>query len=89
MVVYLLENKKADCIIVKINEFISHYGILDKIQSNNGKEFCNSKFNDFCNNLNIEIIHSRPWNPQTNGIVETLHWEIKKVLFVEKLNKKK
>ena len=47
-----------------------------------------SIFNEYCNEKKITINHSKPRHPQTNGIVERLHKDIKKSLYVEKLIKK-
>ena len=51
-------------------------------------EFCSSNFNEYCDEKNITIIHSQPRHPQTSGIVERLHKDIKKSPYVEKLIKK-
>ena len=85
---YLLETKSSEEVIINLNDFISHYGSPKIIQSDNGKEFSNTLFNDYCAEHDIEIIHSRPRHPQTNGIVERLHKDIKKHIYIEKLTKK-
>ena len=85
---YLLESKKAEEIIICLNDFISHFGSPKHFQCDNGGEFKNDKFEDFCHSHKIHIIHSKPRHPQTNRIVERLHTEIKKTLFIEKLSKK-
>ena len=85
---YLLETKSSEEVIINLNDFISHYGSPKIIQSDNGKEFSNTLFNDYCAEHDIEIIHSRPRHPQTNGIVERLHKDIKKHIYIEKLKKK-
>ena len=85
---YLLETKNAEEIYKNLCEFISHYGPPKLLQCDNGKEFSNSLINQFCNDLNIKLIHSKPRHPQTNGAIERLHREIKKGLLIEKLSKK-
>ena len=82
---YLLENKKSDSILIALNDFISRYGYPTIIQSDNGKEFRNIKLQEFCEINNIKLYYSKPRHPQTNGIVERLHREIKKSLYVEKI----
>ena len=85
---FLTETKEAEEIIINLNDFITHYGSPTIIQCDNGKEFDNSKFYNYCNEHNIKVEHSKPRHPQTNGIVERLHRDMKKMLYVEKLTKK-
>ena len=85
---YLLETKESNEIVLCLNDFILHNGNPKIIQCDNGMEFCSSNFNEYCDEKNITIIHSQPRHPQTNGIFERLHKDIKKSLYVEKLIKK-
>ena len=43
------------------------------LHSDNGTEFINNKFNEFCNMNGIIFEHTIPNNPQQNGRVERLH----------------
>ena len=43
------------------------------LHSDNGTEFINNKFNEFCNINGIVFEHTIPNNPQQNGRVERLH----------------
>ena len=51
------------CIICK-------FGIPRVLVSNNGKQFDNDSFRDFCSQLGIRNHHSSPAHPQVNGQVE-------------------
>ena len=86
---YLLKSKSSKEVLKYINKFICSYGIPKYIQSDNGKEFINSYFQRYCDDKNIKLIHSRPYHPQTNGIVQRVHREIKQGLLTAKLTKNK
>lgn len=53
--------------------FISHYGIPQVISCDNGIEFNNSSFLDFCKLHKIEIHFTTPKNPNSNSYVERFH----------------
>jgi len=85
---YLLKNKKANSIIIALNNFIAIYGSPKSIQTDNGAEFNNTLLTEYCRHNNIEIIHSSPRHPTTNGVVERIHQEISKSIYAEKLKNK-
>ena len=49
---------------------IYRYGILRVLVSDNGKQFNNNSFKDFCLQLGIKNHYSSPAHPQANGQVE-------------------
>ena len=49
---------------------ICKFGILRALVSNNGKQFDNPKFRDFCAELGIKNYYSSPAHPQSNGQAE-------------------
>ena len=49
---------------------IYRYGIPRVLVSDNGKQFDNSAFRDFCSELGIKNHYSSPPHPQANGQVE-------------------
>ena len=49
---------------------ICRYGIPRVLVSDNGKQFNNSAFRDFCSELGIKNHYSSPAHPQANGQVE-------------------
>ena len=53
------------------------------MQVDNGTEFKNKLLESYCNNKNIKLIHSSPYHPQTNGVVELVHKEIRKFIYTE------
>ena len=86
---YLLKHKSANEVLVKINDFIGHYGTPKILQTDHGKEFDNKLLKDYCNNNNIQLINSGVRHPTTNGVVEVVHKDIKNSLLAEKLKYKK
>ena len=53
------------------------------LQSDNGVEFKNHLFEKLCTDHNIKHIFSSPYHPQTNGVVEVAHKEIKKNVILD------
>ena len=49
---------------------ICRFGIPRVLVSNNGKQFDNNSFRDFCSQLGIRNHYSSPAHPQANGQVE-------------------
>ena len=49
---------------------ICRFGIPRALVSNNGKQFDNAKFRDFCTELGIKNYYSSPAQPQSNGQAE-------------------
>ena len=61
-----------------------HYTDYPKIiQKDNGLECANNLIKDFLINNNIVHIKRRPLYPQTNGVVEVFHKEIRKCVLLE------
>ena len=73
---YFLKEKseafeKFKMLCVKIqNEKTSHIKNIKKIRSDNGKEFENASFENFCNSLCISHEFSASRTPQQNCVVE-------------------
>ena len=59
---------------------ICRYGILRVLVSNNGKQFDNSAFRDFCSELGIQNHYSSPAHPQANGQVEVMNRTLLKII---------
>ena len=56
------------------------YGISRVLISNNGKQFDNSSFRDFCLELGIKNHYSFPVHPQANGQVEVTNRSLLKII---------
>ena len=67
---------------------ICRFGVPHTIITDNGKQFDNANFCEFCSNLGIKVSYASPAHPQTNGQVEAVNKIIKQLLKT-KLEKKK
>ena len=59
---------------------ICKYGIPRVLVSNNGKQFNNSAFKDFCSELGIKNHYSSPTHSQANEQVEVMNWTLLKII---------
>ena len=59
---------------------ICRYEILKVLVSDNGKQFDNSAFKDFCSELGIKNHYSSPAHPQANGLVEVTNRSLLKII---------
>ena len=59
---------------------ICRYGIPRVLVSNNGKQFDNNAFRDFCSELGIRNHYSSPAHPQANGQVEVTNRTLLKII---------
>ena len=58
---------------------ICRYRIPRVLVSDNGKQFDNSAFKDFCSELGIKNHYSSPAHPQANGQVEVMNQTLLKI----------
>ena len=59
---------------------ICKYGIPRVLVSDNGKEFDNCTFREFCSELGIKNHYSSPAHPQANGQVEVTNRSLLKII---------
>ena len=59
---------------------ICKYGIPRILVFDNGKQFDNSAFRDFCSKLGIKNHYSSPAHPQANGQVEATNLSLLKII---------
>ena len=78
-----VENNNAVNALKCLKEFYILIGYPKILQSDNGSEYKNNLFQEFCNQHNIQHIFSSPYHPQTNGVVEVAHKEIKKHVIID------
>lgn len=57
-----------------MEDWIMNFGMPKLILSDNGSEFCNKFFEEFCKLLNIKHITTSAAYPQANGRVNTLNY---------------
>ena len=59
---------------------ICRYGIPKVLVSDNGKQFNNNAFRDFCLELGIKNHYLSPAHPQANGQVEVMNRSLLKII---------
>ncbi|CAL9031392.1 unnamed protein product [Prunus brigantina] len=57
---------------------VCRFGIPNIIVTDNGRQFDNAKFKQFCSNLKIKLCFASPAHPQSNGQVEAVNKIIKR-----------
>ena len=53
-----------------LKELFSHFGMPEKIVSDNGTQFTGSEFRYFCRSLSVEHVTTHPYHPRSNGQVK-------------------
>lgn len=84
-----VEENNAKNALNTIKEFCYLVSNPTILQLNNGLEYDNNMIDEFCINNSIKHIKSRPRHPQTNGLVEVVHKEIRELVLLNMLNMKK
>ncbi|XP_016651530.1 PREDICTED: uncharacterized protein LOC107881692 [Prunus mume] len=59
---------------------VCRFGIPNAIVTDNGRQFDNAKFRQFCSNLKIKLCFASPAHPQSNSQVKAVNKIIKKTL---------
>ena len=67
---YRTRDKSASAIFGVMKRFVADMGFPRPFGTNNGAEYPNSTFVDYCNGLRIHREHTAPYTPQQNGPVE-------------------
>jgi transposase InsO family protein len=79
---FLRVNNKLTCFIFNRERVLAFFGLPKMIQTDNGREFINQTLQTVIQNWpgRTTVIHSSPYHPQTNGVVERFNREIKKLI---------
>ena len=67
---YGARKKSAAAIFSVVKRFVADMGVPRAFRTNNGTEYSNSMFVDFCNGLGIRREFTAPYTTQQNGPVE-------------------
>jgi len=69
-------------VVVKFikNQIICHYGVPNKIITDNGTNLNNKMMKELCDDFKIEHHNSSPYIPQMNVVVEAANKNIKKII---------
>ena len=68
---YGVREKSAAAILSVVKRFVADMGVPRSFRTDNGTEYSNSMFVDFCNGLGIRRELASPYTPQQNGPVES------------------
>ena len=71
---YGTRDKTVATILAVVKRFTADMGVPRAFRSDNGREYTNSSFVEFCNNLGIRLELTAPYTPQQNGPVESALW---------------
>ena len=77
---YPLPNKTSDIVTDALTTFVHDFGTPRSIVLDNGGEFQGAAFQNFCRRNQIRLLHTTPYHPQGNGVVERMHRTLKSVL---------
>lgn len=66
---------QTSCIIIPkiIEHWISRHGVMERIHTDQGRNFESDEFKDFCIRYQIRKSHSSPYHPEGNGQTERLN----------------
>ena len=68
---YGTRDKRAPALIGVIERFVADVGVPSAARTDNGAEYTNSTFVDYCNSLGIRRELTAPYTPQSNDAVES------------------
>ena len=68
---YGVLEKSATAILSVVKRFVADMRVPRAFRTDNGTEYSNSTFVDFCNGLGIRREFTAPYTPQQNGPVES------------------
>ncbi len=73
-----MKNQEASsCIDAFVSAWISRFGVPDTVTSDKGTQFMSSSWAGLCARLGISHITTTSFHPQSNGMVERAHRQIK------------
>ena len=75
-----LKSKSADEVYAVLKALFIKEGAPSIIQSDNGGEFIAEVIQKLCNEFQVKIVHGRPHHPQSQGQVENLNKQVKRLL---------
>ena len=71
---YGMRDKRAAAILAVVKRLIAEMGVPRAFRSDNGADYTNLSFVEYCNNLGIRRELTAPYAPQQNGPVESALW---------------
>lgn len=68
--VYEMSTCTTHAVVEKMYDFMSRFGLVHTLVTDNGTSFCSLEFNIFCNLNGISHVTSPPYHPASNGQAE-------------------
>jgi transposase InsO family protein len=68
------------CMEAFINTWVAYYGVPEAVTTDRGRQFTSALWEGLCQNLQINHIPTTAYHPQSNGLVERTHRQIKDTL---------
>lgn len=75
-----LKNVTAQAVADALIEFFSYTGIPDELLCDNGSQFTADLIREMLRLLSVSQLHSTPYHPETNGVVERMNGSLKSML---------
>lgn len=78
--VKLMNKTDAKSVTSQLNNFFTVFGLAKTLVTDNGPPFSSYEFSEYCRRHDINLIHSPPYHPQSNGLAERNVQTVKTVL---------
>ena len=79
-----LSGEKACNIIGHCLEAWAAWGKPQQLKTDNGPAYTAQRFTSFCKQMEVQLVHGLPYNPQGQGNVERAHLTLKECLIKQK-----
>lgn len=76
-----MESTSASKVIDKLRSVIAQFGIPEVIVTDNGPPFGSVELKEYCKKMGIELKHSPPYHPNSNGAAEAAIKSMKRAIF--------
>jgi cleavage and polyadenylation specificity factor subunit 1 len=70
----------ATCIDTFTAGWIARFGVPAVITTDKGPQFMSDTWREFCEQVGVQHVHTTSFHPQSNGMVERLHRQLKEAL---------
>jgi transposase InsO family protein len=89
LISYAIKDKAGKTIAKLLNKTFKKYSKPEQLLRDNGSEFINKKVKTLVDKEGISFIHSKPYNPHSQGTVERVHRTVRDALICKFLENSK
>lgn len=82
---WVMQTTTASRVIEHLRCSFATFGLPDTIVTDNGPPFDSAEFSQYCLRLGIQLLHSPPYHPSSNGLAEQAVGTFKRSLFKQTL----